>query len=75
MQKKYLVRLTDAERATLEQIVRKLKGSSQKVRRANIFLKADADGPTPTGRPGRMPAAPRRTGAAGKRSSSCGSGW
>ena len=44
MQKQYIVRLTDAERATLEQIVRKLKGSSQKVRRANILLKADADG-------------------------------
>jgi hypothetical protein len=45
MQKKYIVRLTEEERATLEQIVRKLKGSSQKVRRANILLKADADGP------------------------------
>ena len=45
MNKKYLVRLTAAERATLGQIVRKLKGSSQKVRRANILLKADADGP------------------------------
>jgi hypothetical protein len=46
MQKKYLVRLSDAERATLEQIARKLQGSSQKVRRAHILLKADADGPT-----------------------------
>jgi transposase len=45
MKKKYIVRLTDSERATLEQMVRKLKGSSQKVRRANILLKADADGP------------------------------
>lgn len=45
MQKKYIVRLTDAERARLEQVVRKLKGSSQQVRRANILLKADADGP------------------------------
>lgn len=45
MQKKYIVRLTAAERTTLEQIVRKLKGSSQKVRRANMLLKADADGP------------------------------
>ena len=44
MQKKYIVRLMDEERATLEQVVRKLKGSSQKVRRANILLKADADG-------------------------------
>lgn len=45
MRKKYIVRLTDAERAALEQIVRKLKGSSQKVRRANLLLKADAAGP------------------------------
>src|SRR6476660_2733107 len=45
MKKKYSVRLREAERATLEQIVRKLKGSSQKVRRAHILLKADADGP------------------------------
>ena len=45
MQKKYIVRLTDEERQTLQQVVKKLKGSSQKVRRAQILLKADADGP------------------------------
>lgn len=45
MPKKYIVRLTDAERQTLGQIVAKFKGSSQKVRRAQILLKADADGP------------------------------
>jgi len=45
MQKKYIVRLTDGERATLQGVIRKLKGSSQKVRRAQILLKADADGP------------------------------
>jgi hypothetical protein len=45
MQKKYIVRLTDEERKTLEVIVRKLNGTSQKVRRAQILLKADADGP------------------------------
>ena len=45
MRKKYIVRLSAEERAVLEQIVRKLRGSSQKVRRANILLKADADGP------------------------------
>lgn len=45
MQKKYLVRLTDEERATLRGVVKKLSGSSQKVRRAQILLKADADGP------------------------------
>lgn len=45
MRKKYIVLLSGSERATLEQVVRKLKGSSQKVRRAHILLKADADGP------------------------------
>lgn len=45
MQKKYIVRLTDAERAELAQVIKKLKGTAQKVRRAQILLKADADGP------------------------------
>ena len=45
MQKKYIVRLTDEERSTLEEVVKKLKGTSQKVRRAQILLKADGDGP------------------------------
>jgi len=45
MEKKYIVRLTDEERQTLGQVIKKLKGSSQKVRRAQILLKADADGP------------------------------
>jgi hypothetical protein len=45
MQKKYIVRLSKEERNTLREIVKKLKGSSQKVRRAQILLKADADGP------------------------------
>lgn len=45
MRKKYVVRLTDQERAELSQIVKKFKGTSQKVRRAQILLKADADGP------------------------------
>jgi len=45
MQKKYVVRLSDEERAELEDVVRKLKGTSQKVKRAQILLKADADGP------------------------------
>ena len=44
MKKKYIVRLTDDERTTLREVIRKLKGSSQKVRRAQILLKADADG-------------------------------
>ncbi len=45
MQKIYIVRLTEAERESLKQVVKKLKGTSQKVRRAQILLKADADGP------------------------------
>jgi transposase len=45
MLKKYIVRLTDAERETLGQVVGKFKGSSQRVRRAQVLLKADADGP------------------------------
>ncbi len=45
MQKKYIVRLTEAERQTLEEVIKKLKGTGQKVRRAQILLKADADGP------------------------------
>ena len=45
MTKKYVVRLTDEERNACQAIVKKLKGSSEKVRRAQILLKADADGP------------------------------
>lgn len=50
MQKKYVVRLTDQERSELAEVVKKLKGTSQKVRRAQILLKADADGPNWTDR-------------------------
>ena len=45
MQKLYVVRLTDQERDELQTVVKKLKGTGQKVRRAQILLKADADGP------------------------------
>ena len=45
MTKKYIVRLTDAERRACDEVVSQLKGSSQKARRARILLKADADGP------------------------------
>ncbi len=45
MVKKYIVRLSEEERSLLRDIVKKLKGTSQKVRRANILLKADVDGP------------------------------
>ncbi len=44
-QKRYIVRLTAEEREVCQQTVRKLKGSSEKVRRAQILLQADADGP------------------------------
>src|ERR1700677_3753512 len=50
MLKKYVVRLTAQERAVALEVVKKLKGSSQKVRRAQILLKADADGPNWTDR-------------------------
>jgi len=45
MQKIYLVRLTEQERDELQMVVKKLKGTGQKVRRAQILLKADANGP------------------------------
>ena len=44
MQKKYVVRLSESERLELTEVVKKLKGSSQKVRRAQILLKADVEG-------------------------------
>src|SRR5256712_13848911 len=45
MQKLYVVRLTDQEREELQSVVKKLKKTGQKVRRDQILLKADADGP------------------------------
>jgi Homeodomain-like domain len=45
MQKKYIVRLTGAEREMLSRLVKQRRISSQKVRRAQILLKANADGP------------------------------
>jgi hypothetical protein len=45
MEKKYVVRLTDEERETLWGVMKKGKGSSQKVRRTQMLLKADANGP------------------------------
>jgi hypothetical protein len=44
MQKKYIVRLTPSERRQLREVIQKLKGSRQKVRRAQILLKADVSG-------------------------------
>ena len=43
MSRKYIVRLSGRERGLLLEIVKKLKGTSQKVRRANILLKSDAN--------------------------------
>ena len=43
--KKHIVRLSDSERTSPEGIVKRSSGSSQKVRRARMLLKADADGP------------------------------
>lgn len=45
MPKKYIVRLSEIERHHLQAVIKKLQGSAQKVRRAQILLKADADGP------------------------------
>ena len=45
MNKKFVVRLSDEERVVCQEIIKDLKGSSQKFRRAQIVLKADADGP------------------------------
>ena len=50
MDKKYVVRLTDQERDELATVIKKLKGTSEKVRRAHILWKADADGPNWTDR-------------------------
>jgi hypothetical protein len=45
MNKKSVVRLSDAERGVCQEILKHLKGSSQKFRRAQMLLKANADGP------------------------------
>ena len=45
MKKKYIIRLSGQESQACLEVIKKLKGTSQKVRRAQILLKADADGP------------------------------
>ena len=45
MRKLYVVRLMDPERDELRSVIKKLKGTGQKVRRAQVLLKADANGP------------------------------
>jgi hypothetical protein len=44
MRKQYIVTLTADERQTCTDIVKKLKGTTLKVRRANILLAADTNG-------------------------------
>jgi hypothetical protein len=43
MPKKYIVQLTETERTSLKEIIKKQKGTSTKVRRAQILLKADVN--------------------------------
>jgi transposase len=45
MNKKYIVSLSQDERQFCKDVIKKLKGSSQKVRRAQILLKVDVGGP------------------------------
>lgn len=45
MPKKYVVRLVGAERALLEALIKTKRVAFQKVLRARVLLKADADGP------------------------------
>jgi hypothetical protein len=50
MNKKYIIRLSDSEREECLSIIKRLKGTSQKVRRAQLLLQADAAGPNWTDR-------------------------
>jgi transposase len=45
MVKKYLVRLTEEERAGLEGVVKKGKGAAYRIKHAHILLAVDAEGP------------------------------
>jgi hypothetical protein len=45
MPKKYVVRLVDAERTMLDTLIKTKRVAFQKVLRARVLLKADADGP------------------------------
>lgn len=44
MNKRYVVRLSDGERRELEELLSRGKAAAQKIKHANILLKADADG-------------------------------
>ena len=45
MLKRHIVRLSESEKNELHEVIKRLKGSSQKVRRAHILLKTDVTGP------------------------------
>lgn len=45
MPKKYIVKLSPAERQECQRVIDRLEGKSQKVRRAFMLLKVDSDGP------------------------------
>jgi len=45
MPKKYIVRLTDAERAMLHSLIKQRRAAAQKVLRAHVLRKAEAAGP------------------------------
>lgn len=70
MNKKFIVRLSDEERVVCREMIKKLKGSSEKVRRAQILLKADADGPH-----GRTQGSQRLSTVGCKRSRMFADGW
>ncbi len=44
MNKKYVVRLSNEERVVCQDVVKTLQGTSQKVKRAQMLLKADIEG-------------------------------
>ena len=50
MNKKSIVRLTTEERDELTAVIKELKGTAEKVRRAQILLRADVEGPNWTER-------------------------
>ena len=67
---KYVVRLSGEERVECQEVIKKLKGSGQKVRRAQMLLKADVDGPGWTDGEiaeafDKHPATPKRVASAG----------
>ena len=45
MNKKYIVRLREEERAQLTELVNKGQAAAYKIKHANVLLKVDADGP------------------------------